>query len=100
MPEKRGRPVLYWLKRHAAWSMIGAGISLMVIGPVWLKSLNGSSLDWTGSSMIQQWFRQHGPVFAISTAFTAVVAGMTLMAVGIWKFKRAPKRCSGRAPSG
>jgi len=74
--------------------MIGAGMSIVVIVPVWLKSLNGSSLDWTGNPVIQYWFRQYGAVFLIYTSAAAAIAGLTLIAVGIGTL-RAPKRRAG-----
>ena len=72
--------------------MIGAGVCLIAIGPVWLKSLNGSSLDWIGSSAVQLWFRQHGPVFAISLFGAALVAGLALVVFGVWKLARERNR--------
>jgi hypothetical protein len=83
--------VLYFLKRHASRAMLATGFCLFVAAPVWLKSLDGSSLDWTGISAVQLWFRQ-GPVPAFVAAGAMAIFGLLLLLAGAWQIARDSKR--------
>ena len=88
--------MLYFLKRHASRAMLAVGICLILAAPVWLKSLDGSSLDWTEISPVQLWFRQ-SPVPAFLAAGAMAVFGLLLLLAGAWRIARDSKRQQARS---